>query len=282
MGQRRFVAMAGAIVVAIAGCSSEQTTTSSPSPAASSPTASSPAAPSPAASPTQSPAAQPFAKPLMAQKPAASGAVSGLIQPTNGDERAKQVQATINANKTRGNPFSPMSPVLLKPASAPLSLTGAQVAQAATNSVPTLPNAPQPGTLPTLTANGKPPRPSSPFPSRPGSSPSTSGKPPSSPNGTPTTPTPAAIPSPPSTTLASGVEVSGVVYIGGIAQAILKAPNEQTSRYVKVGQRLSDGQVLVKRIEMNSGSEPVVVLEQNGVEVPKVVGEQAPAAEKPA
>jgi hypothetical protein len=75
--------------------------------------------------------------------------------------------------------------------------------------------------------------------------------------------------------LATAVEVTGVVYVNGRAQAIVKAPNEGTSRYVRVGQRLSDGQVLVKRIEINSGSDPVVVLEENGVEVPKVVGENA-------
>ncbi len=64
-----------------------------------------------------------------------------------------------------------------------------------------------------------------------------------------------------------------MVYVDGKAQAIVRAPNEGTSRYVRVGQRLSDGQVLVKRIEMIGGSDPVVVLEENGVEVPKVVGE---------
>jgi hypothetical protein len=274
MSQRRFVAIAGAIAIAIVGCSSDQstTTTSSPSPVAS----------SPAAAPTQSPvAAQPFAKPLVAQKNTTPNAVSGLIQPTNGDERAKQVQATINADRARKDPFSSLPPVLIKPASPQKAQAGSQLAQVPSISgrVPTLPTAPQPGSLPTLTATGnRPPGPSSPFPpSRSGNAPSRGGRTPSS-----ATNAPAAIPTPPSTTLASGVEVSGVVYVGGVAQAIIKAPNEQTSRYVRVGQRLSDGQVLVKRIEMNSGSEPIVVLEQNGVEIPKAVGEQAPTTGKPA
>jgi hypothetical protein len=60
-----------------------------------------------------------------------------------------------------------------------------------------------------------------------------------------------------------------VVQIGVVPQAIVKAPNEPTSRYVEVGQRLSNGQVLVKNIIVGPGSNPVIVLEQNGVEVVK-------------
>jgi hypothetical protein len=63
------------------------------------------------------------------------------------------------------------------------------------------------------------------------------------------------------------------VQIGGTPYAIVTAPNEPTSRYVRAGQRLSNGQVLVRRIEMNTGIEPVVVLEQFGVEVVRSIGE---------
>jgi len=87
-------------------------------------------------------------------------------------------------------------------------------------------------------------------------------------------PTPAVIAPPPfQPTLARSVKVTGVVQIGNVVHAIVDAPNEPSSRYVQVGQRLSNGQILVKRIEMNQGSEPVVVLEQNGVEVTTAVGE---------
>lgn len=79
----------------------------------------------------------------------------------------------------------------------------------------------------------------------------------------------------PEPTLAQSVEVSGVVQVGDRPQAIVKAPNEPTSRYVTVGQRLANGQVLVKRIEMNEGSNPVVILEQYGIEIAKAVGEKA-------
>jgi len=262
MGQCKFVAVAGAVAIAVAGCASDQSTTTSTSPSP---------VPSPSGAVKQSPtAAQPFAKPLVAQSPAATpNAVPGLIQPTNPNERAKQVQAQINADRAKKDPFASLPPVLISSNNAPRA---SQTTGDNGQRVPALPTAPIPGALPNLTATGnrRPPNPSGPFPPRPGSqsnnTPSRSNK----------SPSPAAVPPPPSTTLANEVEVSGIVYVGGIAQAIVKAPSEQTSRYVKVGQRLSDGQVLVKRIEMNSGSEPVVVLEQNGVEVPKSVGEKAP------
>jgi hypothetical protein len=90
-------------------------------------------------------------------------------------------------------------------------------------------------------------------------------------------------PPPPSTELATGTEVSGVVKVGNETQVIVKVPNEPTSRYVKIGQRLSNGQVLVKRVDLKEGADPIVILEQNGVEVAKAVGEKPPSREqKPA
>lgn len=82
------------------------------------------------------------------------------------------------------------------------------------------------------------------------------------------------LPQLPEPTLAKSIEVTGVVDVGGQPNAIVKVPNEP-SRYVRVGQRLSNGQVLVKRIEMNQGPNPVVILEQYGVEVARRVGEPA-------
>ncbi|MBD1884548.1 hypothetical protein [Microcoleus vaginatus] len=83
-----------------------------------------------------------------------------------------------------------------------------------------------------------------------------------------------APPPPPSTDIATGTEVSGVVKVGNETQVIVKVPNEPTSRYVKVGQRLSNGQVLVKRVDLKQGADPIVILEENGVEVAKGVGEK--------
>ncbi len=87
---------------------------------------------------------------------------------------------------------------------------------------------------------------------------------------------PALPPAPPEPELAKNVTVMGVIQIGEQTQAIVQVPSEATSRYVQVGQRLSNGQVLVKRIELNAGAEPLVILEQYGVEVSKAVGEVAP------
>jgi hypothetical protein len=101
----------------------------------------------------------------------------------------------------------------------------------------------------------------------------------------PDLPTLPSRPSQPIPTLANAVEVTGVVQIGSTMQAIVKAPDEPTSRYVGVGQRLANGQVLVKRIE-TAGSEPIVVLEESGVEVIRAIGQAAEGApakgEKPA
>ncbi len=81
------------------------------------------------------------------------------------------------------------------------------------------------------------------------------------------------VPPPPATDLAQAMEVTGVLQVGSQTKVILKAPNEPTSRYVNVGQRVSNGQVLVKRVKFDTGGEPIVIFEQNGVEIAKAVGE---------
>ncbi|MEO1377064.1 MAG: hypothetical protein AAFW70_22780 [Cyanobacteria bacterium J06635_10] len=89
------------------------------------------------------------------------------------------------------------------------------------------------------------------------------------------------LPPPPEPKLAQAVLVSGVIQVGTQPQAIIKVPSEPTSRYVQAGQRLASG-LLVKRIEMNEGSEPVVILEQYGIEVARMVGEAPMGANQPA
>ncbi|MGB3495111.1 MAG: hypothetical protein WBA57_20450 [Elainellaceae cyanobacterium] len=80
------------------------------------------------------------------------------------------------------------------------------------------------------------------------------------------------VPPPPQPELARAVAVSGVVQLGNVPYAIVTAPNESHTRYVRAGQRLSNGEVLVKRIEMIPGVDPVVVFEQFGIEVSTAVG----------
>jgi hypothetical protein len=80
------------------------------------------------------------------------------------------------------------------------------------------------------------------------------------------------LPPTPQPELARAVFVSGIVSVGREPQAIIKVPNEPTSRYVQAGDRISNG-LLVKRIEMNECSDPIVIFEQFGIEVARMVGE---------
>jgi len=74
------------------------------------------------------------------------------------------------------------------------------------------------------------------------------------------------------TSLADAVQITGVVQIGGRAIAIIQSPEEGTARYVKPGDSVANGRVLLKRIIMSKNGEPTIVLQENGVEVIKSVG----------
>ncbi len=74
-------------------------------------------------------------------------------------------------------------------------------------------------------------------------------------------------------TLAQNVVVSGLYQANGRTKLIVQAPEESTSRYVEVGDYLSNGQVLVKRIVRDHFPVPLVILEQSGIEVAKTIGE---------
>jgi hypothetical protein len=80
----------------------------------------------------------------------------------------------------------------------------------------------------------------------------------------------------PDPTEAKSINVTGIMDVAGISYAIVNVPGEPTSRYVKVGQRLANNKVLVKRIE--SLGTPTVVFQQFNVEVPRQVGQQVVAA----
>lgn len=279
MRRPKLVAFIGVMMVAIAGCTSEETP----------PVAQSPASPTPAVSPQPSPAAKPTpAQPLVTQKSSAP-TVSGLIQPTNPQERARQVQTEIK-NQSR-NPFAGLQPNIPVTSAAPTSVP----------SVAKLP-ATQPRSQPPRgTPNQAGGRPSTPARGTTTARGNTEGSPiqpkvaiasPAIPKGSgplgfnlppvlPKSQT-AALPPKPSTDTAKAVEVTGVITIGRTPQAIVVAPGDASSRYVGVGQRISNGKVLVKRIEMRDGSEPIVILEENGVEVARAVGEKPPQATKPA
>ena len=75
---------------------------------------------------------------------------------------------------------------------------------------------------------------------------------------------------------AKAVAVTGVMEINGVYYAIVKAPSDGYSRYVKAGDSLANGKVTIKRIQVTANG-PVVILEQRGVEVARKVGDKPPA-----
>jgi hypothetical protein len=81
-------------------------------------------------------------------------------------------------------------------------------------------------------------------------------------------------------TLARNIGVSGVIEVEGKTQVIVKLPNENFSRYVEVGDRISDGKIKVKRVEGSQTLTPMVILEEAGIEVTRRVGDTSDAASK--
>jgi hypothetical protein len=80
-------------------------------------------------------------------------------------------------------------------------------------------------------------------------------------------------PQPPATALADAVEITGVMG----QTLIIKAPNETSARYVQAGARIAGGKVYVKSVQISPIGEPIVVLEENGVEVKKNLGSRTAA-----
>lgn len=81
---------------------------------------------------------------------------------------------------------------------------------------------------------------------------------------------PAPLPAPSSPV--NELVVSGVVQIGSDLSAIVQAPGESTSRYVRVGDRLANGRIVVRRIEMQGDQDPRVIFVQDGIEIVRTVG----------
>ena len=275
--------IAGAVAIGLTSCAGEETATA--------PNASTSPAAGTNVSPSSStgPKSETFSQPLVPGKEKEGGkdsvaskslnTISGLTKSTDPDEQARKVQAQINSTKAnRSDPFTSFPPLVsfktpkvesslpLSPDSGSSNNSGGQsngsgrgsnVGRSGGDATPaTMPEMPKfPDVTKPSPVTTRKPIAARPFSSRP-----------SGPLGIPSMP---PIPQP---TLAREVEVTGVVTIGNTTQAIVKAPNEPSSRYVSVGQRLAGGQVLVKRIEMNPGSDPVVILEENGIEVPVMVG----------
>jgi hypothetical protein len=289
MRRQSIVLLAGALGLLAVGCTNGENTTVAESPS-----------PQPENSPT---ATQPFDQPLVSQKDGKdaktgkdgkkvvttkTNKIAGLLESTDPEERAKQVQAGIRS-RAGLDPFASLPATLAfslpvdntasnggvntssfgvggRPRLGPIAGGGGRSPLLAggfnggsggvIGSVPSIPSFPE------IAEVRRPVIARAPV--------GTSGL--NAPGGNPGL---KPLPPLPEPKLAQAVEVTGVVTIGGITQAIIKAPNEPTGRHVEVGQRLSNGQVLVKRIEANAGTDPIVVFEENGQEVSRGVGEKA-------
>ncbi|HZG37898.1 MAG TPA: hypothetical protein VEZ50_04380 [Nodosilinea sp.] len=221
-----------------------------------------------------------FAEPLVPVAPQlAPIARADLIQSTDPNERLQQI------NNSRPDPFAtvpipPPPPRVVAPPPPPTPGTataagttpgggggGAGTPGGAGSPVaaaPGTPGAPRPGAAPGA-----------------GAAPGTgTGAAPGTPGGGQPGPLPLApLPALPQPTLAEAVLVTGVVTIGNENFAVVQT--SAGSQYVRAGQRVANGQVLIKRINVR-GSEPTVVLEQNGIEVTRSVGAPTPATDQPA
>ncbi|EKQ68630.1 hypothetical protein OsccyDRAFT_3168 [Leptolyngbyaceae cyanobacterium JSC-12] len=191
---------------------------------------------------------QEFATPLVQQsaRAATTRPVPGLLQPTNAKARTNSIVTG------RRDPFAPISS-----STVPIVMSSGQKAPNVAPLPTTVAIAPkQPPTiiLPPITSTP----PVLPLPNLPTSS----ALPPVGVTSVPVTP-----PSP--TSLAESIEVSGVVQVAGKWSVIVKEPTASSSRHVAVGEYLENGKVLVKKIVSPGSTDPIVVLQQNGVEIRK-------------
>ncbi|WP_413175416.1 hypothetical protein [Anabaena azotica] len=239
-----------------------------------------PPAPTPQDTAQKSPAPAPFPSPLVSPPVKNSIVARGtdLIPSTNTDLQRQIIQ------QGRSDPFAEIVKSPIGQTNTPLTIPNSRP-------VPTLPPLPipqRPQTGPKLGAGQSPTTPNG--VGKPGGTqgkisngakpkpPIVSPLPKVLPQTLPNSAIKPVLPPQPQPETARAVLVSGIVLIGRQPQAIIKVPDEPTSRYVQAGQRLGNG-VLIKRIEMNGGSNPIVIFEQYGIEVAKAVGEKPPASE---
>lgn len=316
MQRKPLVSLVGMLALLMGGCDflpslpffgGNSASSPSPTPVAASPKGSPANTPKAAGSPLSPPTA--MASPISAAKAApqapkttgaspaetpgatqspANIAAAGLLSSSSTDEVLR------NNQRGRSDPFAlvAVQPLVKAPTGTAQAAAGTggtvgaagavrtNVPAANQRPIPSLPQIP----LPPVAAFPSPPAPRVPVTTAAAGG--TRGNTPTAGGNTPRTGTGAAaqqpftpqLPTLPEPSLARLVEVSGIIDVAGTSpKAIVKAPNENSSRYVSPGERLSDGLILVKRIEMNSPGGPVVILEQFGVEVTRRVGDRPPS-----
>lgn len=180
--------------------------------------------------------------------------VPNLIPPTTSSDRLPTV--TVG----RSEPFGAI-------ADAPIVRRRVSVATAPSNPAPPVAVAPAPAAPTPAPQITTVPLPNQPLPILPSNN-----LPPVSVPGTSAATNSSTVPASPAS-LADAIEVSGVIEAGGTVSAIVQVPGEPTSRYVNVGDYLAGGSVLVKRIDTTG--DPIVILEQGGVEIIRSVGSSA-------
>lgn len=199
--------------------------------------------------------AQEFTNPLV--KPTAKAppvpTVPGLLRPTNAKARAESITAG------RRDPFA-----AVPSAAIPIASGGTKASR--TKAIAPLPNA---SSRKTASAGAMPQLPPIQLPPlRPGALPDLAGSSPLPPLSVPGAPV-RPVPPPSPTALAESIQVSGVVQVGNRWSVIVKESSASSSRYVAVGDYLENGRVLVKKIVSPGSTDPVVILQQGGVEIRK-------------
>ncbi|MDX2245042.1 MAG: hypothetical protein NW224_30565 [Leptolyngbyaceae cyanobacterium bins.302] len=187
---------------------------------------------------------QAFDTPLVSQsrKAGTLSPVPGLLQPTNAKARANAIVTG------RRDPFAAIpgsAPTIVVSANRPtakVNVAPLPTGSAASNKLPAIP-------LPPLATAPLPNLSNSPLP----------------PLGVPAAP----IVPPSRTALAESIQVSGVVQVSGKWSVIVKEPSASSSRHVAVGEYLENGKVLVKKVVSPNSTDPIVVLQQDGVEIRK-------------
>ncbi|GAB4464026.1 MAG: hypothetical protein OHK0037_17550 [Elainellaceae cyanobacterium] len=240
------MAIAGCLGLLVTSCGGSTPEAANPDPAAEtiaeSPIAAAPEVTTPAGTSSEMFTAPtvPAAPGAAADKPLPPGQLAaGLISSTTVPSRLPQVSAG------RSDPFASLgaTPVVIRqPAIPPVPPEDRPIAEVP-QSLPELPAlVPVPAAPPAVAVAAAPPA---------------------------SLPVPAA----PSVSIPQSIQIRGAMEMGGRYSIIVEVPGEG-SRYASVGDRLAGGTVLIKRVEMN-GQEPRVILEHNGQEIVRTVGDRS-------
>ena len=183
---------------------------------------------------------------------------SELVNSTSTEDRLTLIAAG------RSDPFAPITPTIGATPSRSNRNTPAETASTNVDpnvsALPTAPvaNVPDLPPVPTVSVVPQPP----PLPSIPAAPNPISI--PSLPNNLPQI---APVPQNP----VQSIELTGVVQIGDRVGVIIREGNGQTSRHLFEGDWLGGGQIRIKSIDL-SAQEPLVILEYQGQEYPRIVG----------